>query len=134
MEVMLSALTTPVFKSIALAGLALGVAAAAASYGSTEPVTHQLRLHAVDEPNAIYLSVFRNGDIRVRFDAGEIQPLTFKVRASISDGCRWLGIETLTPRDERSFDYEYSERILSCEPGATPARKTPRKGTVTVED
>lgn len=134
MEVMLSALTTPVFKSIALAGLALGVAAAAASYGATESVTHRLRLHAVDEPDALYLSVFRNGDIRVRFDDGELHPITFKVTASIFDGCRWLGIEKLTPRDERSFHYDYSERILSCEPGATPTRKTPRKGIVTVED
>lgn len=135
MEAMQLALTAPVYKSIALAALALGVGAAASSlYSSSEPVTHRMRLHAVDEPNAIYLSVFRNGDIRVRFDGGELHPLTFKVRATISDGCRWLGIETLVPRDERSFDYDYSERILACEPGATPARKTPRKGVVTIED
>jgi hypothetical protein len=133
MDAMQLALTAPVFKSIALAGLALGLGVAA-SASSTEPVTHRLRLHAVDEPDAIYLSVFRNGDISLRFDDGKLHPIKFKVRASISDGCRWLGIETLIPRDERSFDYDYSERILSCEPDATPARKTPRKGVVTIED
>ncbi len=127
------ALTTPVFKSIALAGLVLGLGVAAKSL-APEPATHRLRLHAVDQPNAIYLTVFRRGDIRVRFDGGELHPITFKVRASVSDGCRWLGIERLVPRDERSFYYDYSERILSCEPGATPFVKTPRKGLVTVED
>jgi hypothetical protein len=127
------ALTTPVFKSIALAGLALGLGAAASSL-SPERVTHRLALHAADEPDSIYLSVFRNGDIRVRFQTDELHPITFKTRASVSDGCRWLGIETLVPRDARSFDYEYSERIIDCDPGARPCRKTPRKGIVTVED
>jgi hypothetical protein len=127
------ALTAPVFKSIALAGLALGLGVAASSL-SPERVTHRLALHAVDAPDAIYLSVFRNGDIRVRFDGDEIHAITFKTYATVFDGCRWLGIEKLVPRDERSFDYDYSERILSCEPGATPTRKTPRKGIVTVED
>jgi len=127
------ALTAPVFKSIALAGLALGLGAAASSL-SPERVTHRLALHAVDKPNEIYLTVFRHGDIRVRFDGEEIHPLMFETRAFVFDGCRWLGIERLIPRDARSFDYDYSERILGCEPGATPTRKTPRKGIVTVED
>ncbi|HSK02239.1 MAG TPA: hypothetical protein VK932_13395 [Kofleriaceae bacterium] len=127
------ALTTPVYKSIALAGLVLGLGVAAKSL-APEPVTHRLRLHAVDRPNTIYMTVFRHGDIRVRFDEGKLHPITFKVRATVSDGCRWLGIEKLVPRDDRSFNYDYSERILSCEPGATPYIKTPRKGIVTVED
>ena len=70
----------------------------------------------------------------MRFGGDSINPVTFKTRAQVYDGCRWLGVETLIPRDERSFDYDYSEYILSCEPGATPARKTPRKGLVTIED
>lgn len=123
----------PVFKSIALAGLALGLGVAASS-PSPDPATHRLALHAVDAPDAIYLSVFRNGDIRVRFGGDAIHPITFRTYASVFDGCRWLGIETLVPRDERSFHYDYSERILSCEPGATPTRKTPRTGIVTIED
>lgn len=130
---MLHALTTPVFTSIALAGLALGLGAAASSLAPGHS-THRLALHADDEPGAVYLSVFRNGDIRVRFQGDEVHPITFKTRASVSDGCRWLGIETLVPRDGRSFDYAYSERILDCDPDATPCRKTPRKGVVTIED
>lgn len=129
------ALVAPVFKSIALAGLALGLGAAASSLSSPpEPVTHRLRLHACDKPNAVYLSVFRHGDIRVRFRGNSLHPITFETRAQVFDGCRWLGVETLTPRDGRSFHYDYSERILSCRPGATPTDKTPRKGLVTVED
>jgi hypothetical protein len=129
------ALVAPVFKSIALAGLALGLGAAASALSlSPERATHRLRLHAVDAPNAVYLSVFRDGDIRVRFQGDSIHPVTFETRARVFDGCRWLGVETLTPRDGRSFDYDYSERILSCRPGATPTGKTPRKGLVTVED
>jgi len=127
------ALTTPVFKSIALAGLALGLGVAASSL-SPERVTYRLSLHAVDVPGEVYLSVFRDGDIRVRFLGDKIHPITFKVRGSVSDGCRWLGIETLTPRDDRSFDYSYDERILSCDPDATPWYRTPRQGIVTVED
>jgi hypothetical protein len=127
------ALTAPVFKSIALAGLALGLGAAASSL-SPERVTHRLALHAIDAPNAIYLTVFRDGDISVRFNGDAIHPLTFKTRAFVFDGCHWLATEKLIPRDERSFDYDYSERVLGCEPGATPTKKTPRKGLVTVED
>jgi len=127
------ALTAPVFKSIALAALALGLGVAATSQ-APKRVTHRLSLHAVDRPGAVYLTVFRDGDIRVRFDGEQLHPMTFKVHASVSDGCRWLGTETLVPRDERSFDYEYSEQILDCDPDATPCIKTPRKGIVTVED
>lgn len=130
---MQSALTAPVFKSLALAGLALGVGITASSM-SSPCVTHRLSLHAVDRPNSVYLTVFRDGDIRVRFDGNELQPITFKTYARVSDGCRWLGIEKLVPRDARSFNYDYSETILSCQPGADPAIKTPRKGIVTVED
>jgi hypothetical protein len=42
---------------------------------------------------------------------------------SLHDGCRWLGIKTLIARDARSFAYDHSQQILSCEPGPTP-RKT----------
>jgi hypothetical protein len=126
------ALTTPVLKSLAVASALLGLGAAASAL-TPDHVTHRLRLHAVDNPSHVYLTVFRRGDIRVRFEGKEIIPVTFKTRGRIA-GCRWLGIEKLVPRDERSFDYEYSEQILSCQPGATPWIKTPRKGVVTVED
>jgi len=135
---MLQALSAPMFKSIALAGLGLGLGIAAvassSSHGGACPVTHRLALHAVERPNEVYLSAFRNGDIRLTFNDGKIQAVTLKTYASVFDGCRWLGIERLTPIDERSFHYDYSERILDCDPDAVPTRKTPRQGIVTVED
>ena len=138
-EAMLQALSTPMFKSIALAGLGLGlgIAATAASSSSRccpERVTYRLSLQAIERPGEVYLSAFRNGDIRLTFDGGKLHAVTLKTYASVSDGCRWLGIERLTPRDERSFHYDYSERMLDCDPDATPARKTPRQGIVTVEE
>jgi len=125
------ALTAPVFKSLALAGLVLGIGIATGS--SPSPEVHRLSLHAVDQPDAVYLTVFRDGDIRVRFDGGELRPITFKTRATVF-GCRGVGIETLVPRDERSFDYFYDEKILSCDPDAPPVYKTPRRGIVTISD
>ncbi len=128
------ALTSPVLGSIALAGLVLGLGVVAPS-SPPEPVTHQLRLHAVDKPGAIYATVFRHGDLRVRFDGDAIHPVKFKVRATTPDGCRWLAIETLIPRDPRSFDYDYKERMLGCPPDTEPMYiPTPRKGLVTIED
>jgi hypothetical protein len=135
---MLQALSAPMFKSIALAGLGLGLGIAAVasspSHGSAGRVTYRLALHAVERPNEVYLTAFRNGDIRLTFDGGKIHAVTLKTYASVSDGCRWLGVERLTPIDHRSFRYDYSEQILDCDADAEPARKTPRQGIVTVED
>lgn len=133
MDPMQSALTTPVMKSIALAGLALGLGVAASSLLSPDHVTHRLKLHATDVPGYVYVTVFREGDIRVRFDGDEIYPFKVKTYARYA-GCRVLGIETLVPRDARSFDYDYSERILGCDPGSPGLVVTPRKGVVTIED
>ena len=77
-------------------------------------------------------AAWRHGDLRLRL-TGELQPITFYTRASLTDGCRWLGIERLMPLDASTFAYEYAEVILACEAGATPAQKTPRFGLVHVE-
>jgi hypothetical protein len=58
--------------------------------------------------------------------------MTFEIRASVSDGCRWLGVETLEPIDDKTYAYDYSEYILECDEGATPFLKTPRTGIVDV--
>lgn len=129
---MLSAVTSPVLGSLVVGCLALGLGIAHQATAD-QPVTRTLRLHAVAEANAIYLSAWRNGDVQVTFPDDELRAVTFRVRATISDGCRWQGTERIVPIDERTFHYDYSEQILSCEPGATPARKTPRQGIVTVE-
>ena len=86
-------------------------------------------LHAPQEPNAIYLTAFERGDVFVQL-SGTRQTLTFETRAHVWDGCDWLATETLVPEGNNRYFYSYDEAVLSCEPGATPTRKTPRTGYV----
>lgn len=130
---MQQALVAPLLGSIVLGGLALGGTAVLGDRDA-EPVTRRLVLHAADQPNAIYLTAFRGKELTLRFDDGTLRPLRFEIRARIFDGCRWLGVETLTPIDHGTFAYDYSEYVLSCADGAIPALKTPRQGIVTVHD
>ena len=134
---MQQAVTTPAFRSVVVGGLLLGLTVFAPSFASQDKpdhVTRRLVLHTVHEPDAIYLSAWRNGDVNVQLENGELRPITFRVRATIPDGCRWEGTETLIPIDHRSFAYDYSERILSCPEGVESTyRETPRAGIVTVE-
>jgi hypothetical protein len=128
------ALTTPMFGSV-LVGLALAAGGLYARTDSTDHrAEHRLVLHTYAEPNALYLSAWDHGDVRVTLDGSERKPLRFTVRASVSDGCRWLATETLEPIDQRTYSYRYEEKILECDADATPCRKTPRTGIVTVED
>lgn len=131
----MQAVTTPVFGSVVVGGLLLGLAVVAPSFASQDSdPTRRLVLHTVHEPNAIYLSAWRSGDVKVQLENGELRPITFRVRATLPDGCRWEGIETLMPIDDRSFTYGYDERILSCPAGTESTyRKTPRAGLVIVE-
>lgn len=131
------AVTSPVFRSVAMGGLLLGLAVVApsfASQSSKSTTSHRLVLHTVEEPAAIYLSAWRNGAVNVQLENGELRPITFRVRATIPDGCRWEGTETLVPIDGKSFTYEYDDRLLSCPDGGEGNyRPTPRSGIVTVE-
>jgi hypothetical protein len=131
---MLHAISVSAVPSIAAAGLALGLGLGLGAEPTPPCVTHRLSLQAVDAPNAVYLTPFRHGDIRVTFQRGEIRPFRIKTTASLSDGCRWVALETFVPRDQRSFHYDYSEHIESCEPGSTPYLKTPRRGIVSIEE
>ena len=112
-------------------GAAVAAALAFAPRSHSDVYKHRLVLAAPDEPHAIYLSVFGDGDVTIASHDAGLEPLRFETRAYVSDGCRWLGIETLTPIDDAHYAYSYDEKILSCEPGATPCRKTPRGGVVT---
>jgi hypothetical protein len=129
---MLQALTSPVFRAIAIGSLLLSVAIAGVATAKSRP--RRMVLHAIERPGEIYFSAWRNGDLPLPFDGDQLVPLTYKTLASVSDGCRWLGIESLTPISERRYYYKYTEVILECDPGAKPLRKTPRTGCVTVED
>jgi len=129
---MLQALTFPVYRSVAVAGLLLALTVAQVR-GARSQHVRRLALHAVAQPGAVYLTAWRNGAVRVPFEGAKLVPLTFKTVALVDDGCRWLGIETLVPRDRHSYAYRYEEAILGCEPGATPYLKTPRTGVVTID-
>jgi hypothetical protein len=129
---MLQALTVPLYRSVALGGLLLALTVAQARETKPQHV-RRLALHAVAEPGALYLTAWRNGAVRVPFEGEALVPLTFNTVALVNDGCRWLGIETLVPRDHDSYAYRYEEAILGCEPGAVPYLKTPRTGVVTID-
>src|SRR4029079_5729349 len=56
---MQQALTSSLYRSIAVAGLLLALTVAYAR--GSKPHTHHLALHAVDQPGALYLTVWRHG-------------------------------------------------------------------------
>lgn len=93
---------------------------------------HRLTLDAPVAPYAIYLTAWDEGDVWMPVDPSMHQTITFTTRATISDGCRWMGTEVLEPLDDTHFAYSYDETILECAPDATPYVKTPRTGIVTV--
>ena len=118
----------------AVAGaVALVSAFAAPRLHHHDGVVQRLSLHAPEEPHALYLTAWSDGDVYITLHDGKMKPLEFQTRAFINDGCEWLATETLVPDGTNRYAYSYDETILSCEPGATPARKTPRVGYVTVE-
>ena len=129
---MQQALTTPVFRSMAVGGVLL-VLAISQGGAATKSHGRRLVLHAESRPHALYLTAWRHGDVAMPYDGDELVPLTFTTRASVSDGCRWLATETLVPIGARRYAYRYDETLLECDPGATPCIKTPRTGYVTVE-
>jgi hypothetical protein len=132
---MQQALTSSVARAVVIGGLLLA-GSLALSRGHADPHRQvRLVLHAVAEPDAVYLSWWRDGDVRVELEPGELPGMMFTCRAWIDDGCQWKGIETLEPIDARHYAYSYDETVLRCRPGAQPGyRKTPRTGIVTVED
>ncbi|HSD89113.1 MAG TPA: hypothetical protein VLB44_16405 [Kofleriaceae bacterium] len=130
---MLQAVEAPLLKMAAVAGAALLVSAFVAPHHKDHAVVQRLSLHAPEEPNALYLTAWSDGDVFVTLHDGKARSLTFQTRAFINDGCEWLATEQLIPTGDDRYSYSYDEEILSCEPNAVPARKTPRTGYVSVE-
>ncbi len=128
---MLQAVQVPLLKS-ALAGAAVLAGMFALAPTKHTSTVQRLELHAPEEPSALYLTAWDRGDVFVRVVDGKAQPLTFQTHAFINDGCEWLATEHLVPDGTNRYSYSYDEQILSCEPDATPARKTPRTGYVLV--
>ncbi|MDB4958006.1 MAG: hypothetical protein JWO36_5575 [Myxococcales bacterium] len=129
------ALATPLFRSIALGSILFGLTLGAIITTNHHRTEHRLVLHTSSRTGAIYLTAWRHGGVRATFEQGaQLQPIVLKTRAQLPDGCRWMGIETLTPLDNNRYFYSYDEEILGCDPGESPGYyKTPRSGIVTVE-
>lgn len=127
---MQQALTSPVYRSVAVGGLLLALSLAL----GPSPRPHRLVLHAVDEPSSIYVTAWRHGEVRLEVEPGKLTPLGFSTRALLPDGCQWLGREWLDPIGPRTYAYHYDEVVLGCDLDAEPWSETPRIGTVTVED
>ncbi|NVB80770.1 MAG: hypothetical protein HOV81_20405 [Kofleriaceae bacterium] len=127
---MLQAVEGPLLKMVAVAGVTAAVAAFAMP-AKHHDVVQRLVLHAPERPRALYLTAWSEGDVYVTLHDGEPRPITFQTRAFINDGCEWLATERLYPTSENRYSYSYDEEILSCDPGATPALRTPRVGYVT---
>jgi len=130
---MLQAVELPLLKA-ALAGAAVIAGMVAFTPEKPATVTQRLELHAPEEANALYLTAWDRGDVFVTLTDGKSRPLKFQTHAFINDGCEWLATEKLVPTGPDRYAYSYDEEILSCQPGATPARKTPRTGFVLVVD
>jgi hypothetical protein len=132
---MLHAVSAPVLKLVAVG--ALGTAAVVGFTPKTcekGPITQRLSLHAEVLPHAIYLTAFHDGDVTVTLDNDRPHRITFRMRATLDDTCKWEATEILLPLDDKTYSYSYDEVMLSCDPGAEPRYiPTPRTGTVTVE-
>lgn len=128
------AVEVPVLKTIILGGVAVGMAAALHHSPAHHASKHRLTLHAPVRADSLYLTVFADGDITIKRDDGNLQPLTFTTHAFINDGCEWLGTEHLVPIDSTRYQYSYEETILQCMPDANPCIKTPRTGLVIVDE
>lgn len=127
---MLQAVEAPLLKMVAVAGMALAAAAFVGTTHHDEGTVQRLVLHAPKQAHALYLTAWSDGDVYVTLRNGKPRPITFQTRAYINDGCEWLATERLVPTGDNRYAYSYSEDILACEPGATPATKTPRTGYV----
>jgi hypothetical protein len=130
---MLHALQAPVFRSVLVAALVLGVGVAAHARQST-PNRHRLSLHTNWDCDAIYLSSWTQGEDLKMSIAVPANTLVFENRAWMWDGCKWLGVEKLVPIDDHRYAYDYSETVLTCKPGHHPTHKTPRTGVVIVDE
>jgi hypothetical protein len=134
-ESMQQALTSSLARAVVIGGVLIAMTLSLSHGRAADPRREvRLVLHAVSVPGDVYLSWWHDGDVRVELEPGELPAMIFTVRAWVDDGCHWKGTETLDPIDPRHYAYRYEETLLHCRPGATPYRKTPRTGIVTVVD
>jgi len=129
---MLQAHVSSAFRSFAIASLLLALSVAGVGAVKSRHTGFWV-LHAVAQPNAIYLSIFGQGEEHVAFD-GKRGARTFTTTLWAPDDCQWRSTEKLVPAGERRYYYSYDETLLRCRAGAVPFIKTPRTGVVTLEE
>ena len=129
----MQALVAPVGKSLLIAALAVGAFAVLPHRSHHHHHHHRLVLHAVSNPDALYLSAWTDGPVEVDLDADHLRPLHFEMRAHVTDGCYWHGWETLTPSGDHRYAYAYNDEKLSCSPHSLDTVPTPRTGWVEVQ-
>lgn len=125
---MLQAVEAPLLKVALGAGAAVLIGMFALA---PDPVTQRLRLHAPEEPRAIYATQWERGDITISLPDGEPRAMTFQKRV-FAWGCEWISTEHLVPDGPNRYFYSYDEEKLDCAPDAPPSRRTPRIGYVEV--
>lgn len=110
----------------------------AASVGSSSRPTpapasgYRLVLETESDPACYYGSAWNDGDVMLAHDASDGRTVTLTNRYDFEDGCTWEATEVLTPSSGEGYTYEYSERPVSCQDGATPAIACSRHGVVAV--
>jgi hypothetical protein len=129
----MQALVAPVGKSLLIAALAVGAFAVLPHRSHRHHHHHRLVLHAVSNPDALYLSAWMDGPVDVELDADHLRPLHFEMRAHVTDGCYWHGWETLTPSGDHRYAYAYNDEKLACSPHPIATEPTPRTGWVEVQ-
>ena len=133
----MQAVEAPVLKLAIAGGIVLALAAFARPHHPhhrATHTTHRLTLHAQTDPNAYYITPFASGDVTVSRDDELLAPIELRTTTHYVDGCDWMGIDTLIPVDSHTYAYSYDETIMACDEGAIPAYKTPRTGTVIVDE
>ncbi len=114
--------------------LVLGGALLAAMFGPSAPATgsqsYRLVLETESDPACVYGSAWNDGDVVLSHDASDGKVVTMTSRYDYV-GCTWEATEVLTP-EGAGYAYEYTEHLVSCEPGAQEEVACPRRGHVTV--
>jgi hypothetical protein len=123
-----------------LGGALLAAGALAMTIGPTCPLTtgcpsaamtsYRLALQSESDPACYYGSAWNDGDVVLAHDGSDGRTITLTNRYDFEDGCTWEATELLTPNGGSGYAYSYSERVVGCRVGATPAIACARSGSV----
>jgi hypothetical protein len=99
---------------------------------SCPPTTgsYRLALQSESDPACYYGSAWNDGDVVLAHDNSDGRTITLTNRYDFEDGCTWEATEVLTPGGA-GYSYVYTERVVGCRIGATPAIACARTGSVT---